>query len=60
MHKPEKKISIQLGDLKLISKKIGKPVIGNFRLNDISLGGEGAPLVPIFHKAIFFSKQRKK
>ena len=59
VHKPEKNISIQLGDLKLISKKIGKPVIGNFRLNDISLGGEGAPLVPIFHKAIF-SKHEKK
>ena len=59
VHKPEKKISIQLGDLKLISKKIGKPVIGNFRSNDISLGGEGAPLVPIFHKAIFSKHKRK-
>ena len=59
VHKPANKISIQLGDLRLISKKIGKPVVGNFRSNDISFGGEGAPLVPIFHKAIF-SKNKKK
>ena len=58
VHKPEKKISIQLGDLKLISKKIGKPVIGNFRLNDISLGG-GSSSCSNFHKAIFSKHKRK-
>ena len=51
-HSPKAKRSIQLGDCNLISQLSNKEVIGNFRQNDINLGGEGAPLTPIFHNLI--------
>ena len=51
-HNSEKKISIQLGDPKKLSKMLGKNVISDFRSNDIKFGGQGAPLAPIYHKLI--------
>ena len=56
-HNPEKKISIQLGDANLLSSFTKKNVIYNFRQNDIDNGGEGAPLTPIFHKAMVRQKK---
>jgi len=53
IHNPKKNISIQLGDPKILAKTINIPVVANFRNRDIKNLGEGAPLVPIFHKAIF-------
>ena len=51
-HDAEKKISLQLGDGKLLSQLTQKIIINNFRQNDIDNGGQGAPLVPIFHRLI--------
>tara|TARA_B100000902_G_scaffold104924_1_gene107086 strand:+ start:33 stop:1184 length:1152 start_codon:yes stop_codon:yes gene_type:complete len=51
-HNPEKKISLQLGDGNLLSQLSQKIVINNFRQNDLDNGGQGAPLVPIFHRLI--------
>ena len=51
-HNPKKKISIQLGDAELLSKSINKPVIFDFRKNDLIHGGQGAPIAPIYHKYI--------
>ena len=51
-HKPNIKISLQLGDGKLLSQLTQKIVINDFRKNDLDNGGQGAPLVPIFHKLI--------
>ena len=52
LHKPDKKITVQLGDGKILSKLTKKIVIYNFRQNDLKNGGEGAPLTPIFHKML--------
>ena len=52
LHYPEEKISVQLGEGELLSKKTERPVVYNFRENDIKNGGEGAPLTPIFHKLL--------
>ena len=49
-HNAEEKISIQLGDGKLLSQLTKKKVVYNFRQNDLKNGGQGAPLTPIFHQ----------
>ena len=51
-HNPEEKISVQLGDGKLLSQLTKKTVVYDFRQNDLKNGGQGAPLTPIFHKSI--------
>ncbi len=56
-HNPDEKISLQLGDAKLLHQLTNKRIIFNFRKNDILNGGQGAPLTPIFHQLI--AKQMK-
>ena len=51
-HDPEKKITKQLGDGKLLSQLTKKKVVYNFRQNDLKNEGQGAPLVPIFHNVL--------
>lgn len=51
-HNPEEKTSIQLGNPKKLSKMLNKNVVFDFRTNDLKLGGQGAPLAPIYHKFI--------
>ncbi len=51
-HNPEKKITKQLGDGKLLSQLTKTKVIYNFRQNDLENGGQGAPLTPIFHNVL--------
>ncbi len=48
-HEPEKKITKQLGDGKLLSQLLKKKVVYDFRQKDIENDGQGAPLTPIFH-----------
>ena len=58
-HNPKEKISQQLGDGYLLHQLTKKKIIYNFRNNDISDGGEGAPLTPIFHQLIATQKNFK-
>ena len=48
-HNPQKKVSKQLGDGKLLSQLVKKKVVYDFRQADIQNNGQGAPLTPIFH-----------
>ena len=48
-HNPKEKISRQLGNGKLLNQLTNKNIVFDFRSNDISNGGQGAPLTPIFH-----------
>ena len=58
-HNPEKKISKQLGDGKLLYQLTKKKIIYDFRSNDINNGGEGAPLTPIYHQLIAAKQEIK-
>ena len=57
-HNPKKKKSFQLGDPLYLTNQLKKPLVFRFRDNDIDLGGEGAPLVPIYHQSLFAKKKK--
>ena len=52
LHKPSHGYSIQMGDANLLSQILKEKVVYNFRANDISNSGQGAPLTPIYHKLL--------
>lgn len=51
-HEPENKITIQLGDGAFMARTLGIDVVNDLRSADVQAGGQGAPLVPVFHAAL--------
>ncbi|UUX50843.1 anhydro-N-acetylmuramic acid kinase [Nisaea acidiphila] len=52
LHEPEIRRTLQIGAPELLAKVTGRPVVFDLRIADVAAGGEGAPLVPVYHRAL--------
>lgn len=53
LHQPAKKLTLQIGNLPQLAKLLNETVVCDFRVQDVELGGQGAPLVPIGDRLLF-------
>lgn len=53
LHQPEAQITWQIGNSQMLATRLKIDVVADFRTKDVINGGQGAPLVPIYHHALF-------
>src|ERR1700704_275025 len=59
LHRPAQKMTVQIGDAVALAKAIHIPVMHDFRAADVAAGGQGAPFVPVYHRALAQSLERE-
>lgn len=52
LHRPGRRLTVQIGDPAVLSDILGLPVVARMRQADLDNGGQGAPLVPAYHAAL--------
>ncbi len=58
LHRPRERRTWQIGDGALLAAMTGVDVVADFRSADVAAGGEGAPLVPLYHAALAADLER--
>lgn len=58
LHRPERRLTLQIGGGHALAARLGIRVVYDFRAADVAAGGEGAPLAPVFHRALVRQLQR--
>ncbi len=56
LHRPAARLTVQIGDGEALARSIGIDVVYDFRAADVATGGQGAPLVPVYHRALVHSE----
>ena len=59
LHDPKNSISWQIGNAQLLASATKINVVADFRIKDVIYSGQGAPLVPIYHHALFSNHKNK-
>ncbi len=52
LHRPREGLTVQIGDGAALARRLRIPVVADLRAEDVAQGGQGAPLVPVFHRAL--------
>jgi anhydro-N-acetylmuramic acid kinase len=52
LHDPGRRLTVQLGQGDALASRLGIPVVHDFRAADVAAGGQGAPFMPVFHRAM--------
>lgn len=58
LHRPEQKLTVQIGDGQALAKSLNIPVVFDLRAADVAAGGQGAPFVPVYHRALVRMQDR--
>ena len=59
-HRPDRGLTVQLNNAARVAEKARMAVVADFRSRDVAAGGQGAPLVPAFHAALFARRDRHR
>lgn len=59
LHRPAQRLTVQIGDAAALARAIQIPVMYDFRAADVASGGQGAPFVPVYHRALAQSLERE-
>lgn len=57
-HRPDRRWTWQIGDGAALAGAFGIPVVGDLRGADVAAGGQGAPLLPVYHRALAHGLQK--